>query len=70
MLGTGTSGSVDRGFSCVVQFTATTTHAVKLKLVVTPNGSQTDSVDIDEASLPSGVAMMTALALDAPRNAP
>lgn len=36
----------------------------------TGNPHHSSTFDIDEAALPSGVAMMTALAFDAPRNAP
>lgn len=36
----------------------------------TANPHHSSTFDIDEAALPTGVAMMTALALDAPRNAP
>jgi amidohydrolase len=36
----------------------------------TANAHHSSTFDIDEAALPAGVAMMTALALDAPQNAP
>jgi len=36
----------------------------------TSNPHHSSTFDIDEAALPTGVAMMTALAFDAPLNAP
>ncbi|WP_165250234.1 PKD domain-containing protein [Paludisphaera soli] len=51
VLGSATSANVQRGFSAVVHFVPATAGQVVLKVVVTPAAGQTDSLDLDEATL-------------------
>jgi hypothetical protein len=50
-LAQGFSADSDRGFSAVTQFTPTTTDAVELRVIITPNAGATASVDLDYAAL-------------------
>ena len=51
VLGSGTSDSAARGFSALAHFTATTTNPVRLQIDVASQYGNTQSVDLDQATL-------------------